>query len=257
MNGHEALRRTITNANSEGRPALIPFLPAGYPKKNVFWDLIRELDQNGADIIEIGVPFSDPVADGPVVEEASMECLNQGVNLNWILNGLREHAPSISAPLVLMGYTNPFFQYGLEKLASDAQASGVSGFIIPDLPLEEFATFRVLNEGPGTTHIPLIGLNTSAERMAAYAQMDPAFVYTVSVMGTTGTKVGTNKRLTEQLTRAQEIFTCPLALGFGIENKAQIQKLGVDIQAVVFGSALIRHIHAGGRPADFMLPWRE
>ncbi|MFO7816762.1 MAG: tryptophan synthase subunit alpha [Thermodesulfobacteriota bacterium] len=255
MNGHEELRRAIKTANAQERPALIPFLPAGYPQKETFWDMIHELDDSGADIIEIGVPFSDPVADGPVVEEASLVCLNQGVDLNWIMEGLAIHSRSISAPLVLMGYTNPFYQYGLQKLGSDATDNGVSGFIIPDLPLEEFPTFRELDTEAGTTLIPLIGLNTSAKRMEAYAGKKPAFVYTVAVMGTTGSKAGGGKRLSEQLDLAGKIFDCPLALGFGIENKSQIAALNADIQAVVFGSALIRHIHSGRLPSEFMHPW--
>jgi len=255
MNGHEKLRLAIKTANVQERPALIPFLPAGYPQKETFWDMIHELDNSGADIIEIGVPFSDPVADGPVVEEASLVCLNQGVDLNWILEGLAVHSRSISAPIVLMGYTNPFYQYGLDKLGSDAVDNGASGFIIPDLPLEEFATFRKLDTDTGTTLIPLIGLNTSTSRMKAYAEKNPAFVYTVAVMGITGSKAGGGRRLKEQLSMAEKIFDCPLALGLGIENKNQIAGLNTDIQAVVFGSALIRHIKKGGKPRDFMRGW--
>ncbi len=257
MTGHAKLRKAIHEANQEKRPALIPFLPAGYPKKESFWDMILELDQSGADIIEIGVPFSDPVADGPVVEEASLASLKQGVDLAWIFKGLEKHGPFISAPLVLMGYSNPFFQFGLADLGREAGTKNVSGFIIPDLPLEEHPTFTEITRESGTTLIPLIGLNTSGERMREYSRTNPAFVYTVSVMGTTGTKAGANNRLNMQLTKAKSIFACPLALGFGIRDKSQIEELGVEVQAVVFGSVLIRHIDAGGNPSGFMHPWRE
>ncbi|MFP4168810.1 MAG: tryptophan synthase subunit alpha [Desulfonatronovibrionaceae bacterium] len=257
MNGHQALHRAIKKANQKKRPALIPFLPAGYPQKSRFWDLIHELDSGGADIIEIGVPFSDPVADGPVVEEASIACLEQGIDLEWILQGLTEQAEYLSAPVVLMGYSNPFYQYGLKGLAQDAAQAGVSGFIVPDLPLEELPAFEGLQSSAETTIIPLIGLNTTAGRMKAYAELDPAFVYTVSVMGTTGTKAGASSRLKSQLALAREIFDCPLALGFGIENKDQIRDLGVEVQAVVFGSALIRHIRQGKSVKEFMRAWTE
>ena len=125
------LEQKIRAANAEGRPALVPFLTAGFPDRSAFWPALMELDENGADIIEIGVPFSDPVADGPVVEEASRRALSDGVSLRGVLTSLRERKGLIKAGVVLMGYVNPFLQYGYENLARDAARGGVHGFIVP------------------------------------------------------------------------------------------------------------------------------
>ena len=130
------LEEKIRQAMAEDRYAVIPFLTAGFPDKDAFWRALGELDSHGADIIEIGVPFSDPVADGPVVESASRQVLSDGITLASILEGLRLRKDYFRAGMVLMGYLNPFLQYGFEKLAKDAREAGVSGVIIPDLPFE-------------------------------------------------------------------------------------------------------------------------
>lgn len=247
------LETAIRTAAAKGRPALIPFLPAGYPDKDRFWTELAGLDQNGADVIEIGVPFSDPVADGPTVEAASLTCLGQGVCLEWILEELQKRTGSISAPLVLMGYANPFLQYGLEKLAADAAAAGVSGMIIPDLPFEERGPFHTPLSAKGIDLIALIGLNTSAERMRLYAEGARGFVYLVTVMGVTGARTQLPPEVLGKLKEAREIFPVPVALGFGISTPEQLTNLPAD--AAVFGSALIKHIDGGGDAAGFMARW--
>ena len=136
------LQKAVERAHALGRRAVIPFITAGFPDKESFWTHLSRIDEAGADIIEIGVPFSDPVADGPVIEQASRDALARGVSLKWILDGLKARKGGFSAELVLMGYVNPFYQYGLEQLARDAEEAGVSGFIVPDMPLEESGMFR-------------------------------------------------------------------------------------------------------------------
>lgn len=128
------LEQKIRDAHTAGRTALIPFVTAGFPTLDTFWGIIEELDANGADVIEIGVPFSDR-GRRPVVEDASRRALEQGVSLNWIMDGLKQRAGNFKAGIVLMGYLNPFLQYGLERFAADAAQAGVSGCIVPDLPL--------------------------------------------------------------------------------------------------------------------------
>ena len=122
------LQEAVERAHALGRRAVIPFITAGFPDKDSFWTHLSRIDESGADIIEIGVPFSDPVADGPVIEQASRDALARGVSLKWILDGLKARKGGFSAELVLMGYVNPFYQYGLEQLARDAEEAGVSGF---------------------------------------------------------------------------------------------------------------------------------
>ncbi|MDR2573552.1 MAG: tryptophan synthase subunit alpha [Desulfovibrio sp.] len=252
------LERKIRHAVDEGRTALIPFLTANFPDKSRFWPNLMELDESGADIIEIGVPFSDPVADGPVVEEASRRALADGVTLRGIMKELLERKGFFKAGLVLMGYLNPFLQYGLEKLADDAAAACVNGFIIPDVPFEEAAPLRDVFRRRGIALIPLVGLNTGEERMRLYAAESEGYVYVVSVMGTTGERNTFAPQVADTLRRARAVFSLPLALGFGLRESSQLENFPRDARpdAVVFGSALLSHLDSGGSAAEFMRRWR-
>ena len=249
------LTERIRAANAAGRKALIPFLPGGFPDRDRFWKELRELDDAGADVIEIGVPFSDPVADGPVVEQASLDCLEGGVCLAWILGELAKRRGEFKAALVLMGYHNPFLKYGFEKLAEDAEDAGVSGFIVPDMPLEESDAFREALEKRGLSLVSLVGLNTTPERMREYAAKSTGFVYFVSVLGTTGVRENLPTRIKAKLAEAREAFDLPMALGFGIKTPDQLAEFGDLVDAAVFGSALIKHIRDGGSSAGFMKAW--
>lgn len=236
---------------------LIPFLTAGFPTVETFWKNLKELDEHGADIIEIGVPFSDPVADGPVIEAASMKALENGVTLKSILEGLRQRKGQFKAKLVLMGYLNPFLQYGFERLAKDATEVGVYGFIIPDLPLDEDAPFRKQLSACGIHLIALVAPNTSLERMKAYAKVATGYVYVISVLGITGVRSEFPPDLSDTLRRARQAFRIPLALGFGFSSPEQLDAIPVADRpdAIIFGSALIRHVEAGYPVADFMRRW--
>ena len=251
------LTQRIRQANAQGRKALIPFLPAGFPDKERFWRELEELDRSGADIIEIGIPFSDPVADGPVVEQASLDCLAQGVCLSWVLGELGKRRSGLQAEIVLMGYLNPFLQYGPEQLAKDAAEAGVAGLIVPDLPLEEAAVLKEPLAAQGLDLIHLVGLNTSPERLALYARVATGFIYFVSVLGTTGARAMLPEEVGGRLSQAREAFNVPVALGFGIKSPDQLKELGGSLDAVVFGSALISHIRDGGSSASFMSSWRQ
>ncbi len=252
------LEKKIRDAAAEGRTALIPFVTAGYPSPETFWNVIGELDESGADIIEIGVPFSDPVADGPVVEAASVRALADGVTLRGIMEGLRARKGTFRAGLVLMGYMNPFLQYGLEKLALDAQKVGVHGVIVPDLPFDEAAEMREILASRGIALIALVGPNTSEERMKLYADVSQGYVYAVSVMGTTGERKSLPPEVTDVLSRARRVFSLPVALGFGLHDPEQLSALPAELRpdAAVFGSSLLRHIAEGKAPADFIRRWR-
>ena len=251
----KSLQQCIEQANAEGRIASIPFVTAGFPDKERFFAVLSDLDANGADIIEIGVPFSDPVADGPVVEDASRRALAQGVNLTWILERLRM-LPSFRAGLVLMGYYNPFLQYGLERLARDAGEAGIRGCIVPDLPLEESGPLRSALSARGLDLISLVGPNTPDERMREYAGPASGYVYVASVMGTTGTRRDLPDAA-ETVRRARAIFNLPVALGFGVSSPDQIAAMAVRPHAAVFGSALLRHLDAKGTAGEFMRAWLD
>ena len=253
------LEEKIRAAKAGGRLALIPFVTAGFPSRERFWSVIRELDEAGADVIEIGVPFSDPVADGPVVEAASIRALECGVTLRGIMEELLEHRGEIKAGLVLMGYMNPFLQYGLEQLAQDAARAGVHGLIVPDLPFDEAGEMRRILREQGVALIALVGPNTSEERMKLYADVSEGYVYVVSVMGTTGERGQLPLEVPRVLERARKVFSLPVALGFGLKRPEQLDELpeGEGPDAAVFGSSLLKHLDAGGAAHDFMEIWTK
>jgi tryptophan synthase alpha chain len=272
------LTAIMENNRRAGRLTRIPFLPAAFPKADEFWDILRESTQNGADIIEIGVPFSDPVADGPQVAEASRLALANGGGLDYIFEGLARCRAELPPGLVLMGYVNPFIQYGwagaakslpggeprdimaasLAILAENLSRAGVAGLIVPDLPLEESEPWREAFKPRGLDLIALVGPNTGLEKMKAYAEGGAGgYVYVVSVLGVTGVREGLPPEVAETLKRARRAFDLPLALGFGLSSPAQLQNLppGERPEGAVFGSALIRHLSLGGAVRDFMAPW--
>ncbi len=253
------LEAKIQAAQAAGRTALIPYIPYGYPDRAAFWEHARGLDAAGADILEIGVPFSDPVADGPVVENAARAALAGGATLAALLEDLTARRGDFSCGLVLMGYLNPFLQYGMERFAQAAAAAGVSGCIVPDLPYEEAAPYRELLAAQGIALITLVGQNTPEDRMRLYAEHSAGYVYVVSVLGTTGQRGTLPPQAQETLRRARGIFSVPLALGFGLREPAQLAALpqAVRPEAAVFGSALIRHLDAGGTPEDFLRVWQH
>ncbi len=251
------LEEKILAAKRSGRTALIPFLTAGFPTVDTFWSTVRELDACGADIIEIGVPFSDPVADGPVVEAASRKALSYGVTLQGIMDLLGEHKGEVNAGLVLMGYMNPFLQYGFERFAREAERVGVKGCIVPDVPVDEAEEMRTLLKAHGIALVPLVGPNTSEERMRLYADVSEGYVYVVSVMGTTGERGALPPEVPDVIARARRVFSLPVALGFGLKRPEQLAGLhdAVRPDAAVFGSSLLRHLEEGKSAASFMEQW--
>lgn len=270
----------IKKNQAAGKLTAIPYLPAAFPKADSFWTTMVELAKNGADIIEIGVPFSDPIADGPVVAAACQKALANGASLDYIFDGLDQHRAELKCGLILMGYVNPFIQYAwdqatdktrggtvaetvaesLRLLAARLARAGVHGLIVPDLPLEESAPWLEALKAQGLELITLVGPNTGLEKMRAYARSGVGgYVYVVSVMGTTGVREGLPPEVEDTLRRAREAFDLPLALGFGLSSPRQVQAIGPAArpEAAVFGSALIKHLESGGRAADFMAVWRN
>jgi tryptophan synthase alpha chain len=270
MGAESRLTDAILSAKAEGRPARIPFLTAGYPDPARFWESLAALDANGADIIEVGIPFSDPVADGPVIAAASQEALGQGAGLAWALEGLRQR--KLKAPIVVMSYANPLLRHGwdraggvtiaertwssLKTLGEALKDAGVSGAIVPDLPLEESKPYREALGLSGIELIALVGPNTTKARMEEYREVAKGYVYVVSVLGTTGVREGLPPEVRDTLVRARGVFSLPLALGFGIKEPGQLEGLGGCLpDAVIFGSALLRHLKSGKDAASFMKPW--
>lgn len=218
------------------------FITAGYPDLESTVDLILGFEKNGADIIELGMPFSDPLADGPTIQYASNVAISNGITMKKIFEMVREVRKSSEIPIILMGYINPVFRYGVEKFCSDAEESGVDGLIIPDAPLEESSIISEAAVKHGLEMIYLVAPNSTDERMRRVDEQSSGFVYCVSVTGVTGARSG------EEVARSVERFIervklnvtkNPKLVGFGIKNHEDAALIAKELDGFIVGSALI------------------
>lgn len=239
----------LEKLRSEGRKGLIPFITAGDPDLAGTIELARGLARAGADIIELGVPFSDPLADGPVIQQASGRALAAGTTLPGILEVVREMKNNCSIPVVLMGYYNPFYKYGLRQLARDAAEAGVDGLIVPDLPCEEAGLLDEAALAQGIDLIYLVAPTTTGPRLEQIASRARGFIYCVSVTGVTGAREELNTDLGEFTGRVRRCTSLPLAVGFGIAGPEQAARVAGYCDAVVVGSALVKIIARYGTAA--------
>ncbi|MBN2808311.1 MAG: tryptophan synthase subunit alpha [Deltaproteobacteria bacterium] len=245
----QRLHKTFTELKKEGRKALITFITAGDPDLAATCDLVDVLVAAGADIVELGVPFSDPLADGPTIQAASTRSLAQGTTLKKIVATVKEIRRRTEIPLVLMTYYNPLYRYGLEKFIADACAAGVDGLIVPDLPLEESAELRCLAAAKLAV-IPLAAPTTPDSRLAEIVAAGRGFLYYVTVTGITGTRTTLPAELAASLDRVKKIAgELPLAAGFGIATPEQARVVGGHADAVIVGSALVEIIARHGATA--------
>ncbi len=228
---------------ASGAMAFIPYLTAGYPSLSVSMEMYRKFAEWGADIIEIGVPFSDPIADGPVIQRATHTALQQGVTLRDILAALRD--TSIPAAKVLMSYLNPLLAYGRERLLADLRAVDVVGLIIPDLPVEEADVWWRSAREHDIDLVFLVAPTSTETRIRKIAARATGFLYCVSVTGTTGERDRLPAGLVRFLDRVRGFTDCPLAVGFGIRDPEQVKHLRGHADGVVVGSRIIRAIHEG------------
>lgn len=247
---HERVTAALRAANAAGRTALIPFVTAGYPEPAAFTGVLRALAETG-DVVEIGVPFSDPMADGLTIQRSSHAAIANGVSLRWIFEQL-EASDAFPAPLVMMSYLNPLLAFGFEALATRAAGAGVAGFIVPDLPLEESAG---LSEALATQGVGLVQLVTPAtppERLARLAQASRGFLYAVTITGITGGESGLPAELAGYLDRVRELSPLPVCAGFGIRTAADVAAVGRHAAGAIVGSALVEVLERGEDPAAFL-----
>lgn len=221
----------------------MPFLTVGYPTLDASKELLMAIVAGGADIIEIGIPFSDPLADGATVQRTSQVALENGASLASGFE-LAEYARAngVEIPLVFMGYVNPFFQYGIEKLAADSQRIGVDGFIIPDLPIEESDDFRLPLAETGVDLIYMVAPTSTDRRIAQVAERASGFVYCVSLTGVTGARSSLADNLAAYIGKVREQVDVPLAIGFGISTPEQVNQAAAIGDGVVVASALINYL---------------
>lgn len=219
---------------------LAAYLTAGYPALDSTPGLVRALEQGGADFIELGVPFSDPLADGATIQRASFRALENGVTLDYCLAVARDlRQEGLQAPVIFMGYYNPFYQYGLERLVGACREAGVDGLIIPDLPPEEALDLAGLCRGASLDIIFMLAPTSTEERIARVCQTASGFVYCVSLTGVTGARSRLSPALAPFLARVRQHTRLPLAVGFGISTREHVQEVSRLAEAAVVGSALI------------------
>ena len=249
--GHETIGAAIRAARARGGPALVAYLTAGFPRKEQFAADVARVAA-AADVLEIGVPFTDPMADGMTIQRASHAALVQGVSLRWILAELAALAPRPLAPLLLMSYLNPLLAFGLDKLPGAARAAGVSGFIVPDLPYEESAELKDALGSAGVGLVQMVTPVTPPARMAMLCGAGQGFIYAVTMTGTTGKCVAVPDEVLRYLSGLRSLSKVPVCAGFGIRNREQVARLDAHVDGVVVGSALVEVLEQGGDPVAFL-----
>ncbi|MEJ2513793.1 MAG: tryptophan synthase subunit alpha [Gammaproteobacteria bacterium] len=251
MQAHERISRAIAAAGQEGRTAMVAFITAGYPHKAEFREVLADVART-ADVVEVGVPFTDPMADGLTIQRASKEAIAQGVTLSWILDEIGAMDPPPAAPVVLMSYLNPLLAMGYDTLAGRAAAAGVAGFIVPDLPLDESEELDRALAAKGLALVQLVSPVTAPGRLAAAARASRGFLYAVNVTGITGGAVRGSGQLTEYLGRCVEAAEVPVCAGFGIRSPEQVAELGRVVPGVIVGSALVEALERGEKGSAFL-----
>ena len=249
--GHQTIGAAIRAANARGEPALVAFMTAGFPQRARF---IADLARVAAasDVVEIGVPFTDPMADGMTIQRASHAALMQGVTLRWILGELTAMQPRPAAPLLLMSYLNPLLAYGLDRLPGAARAAGVAGFIVPDLPFEECADLKTALEGQGVGLVQMVTPVTPPERLAMLCREAQGFIYAVTMTGTTGKAVSVPDEVIRYLEQVRALAPIPVCAGFGIRGREQVERLRAHVDGVIVGSALVEVLERGEDPVAFL-----
>jgi tryptophan synthase alpha chain len=255
MKPHERITAAIRSVAHGGEPALVAYLTAGFPKREQFAVQLAAIAA-AADVVEIGVPFTDPMADGVTIQRASQAALAQGVTLKWILAELARLGP-IRTPLVLMSYLNPLLAFGVAALADAAASAGVAGFIVPDLPLDESSELSAALEARGIALVQMVTPVTEPKRLAALCAGSRGFVYAVTMTGTTGRNVAVPDEVIAYLDRVRAGASIPVCAGFGIRTREQVVRLTGHVDGVVVGSALVEVLERGEDPQRWLRGLRK
>ena len=243
MNGLTHIANAFQAAHRAGRAALMPYLTLGYPDRALSPGLTAAAAASGADLLELGIPFSDPLADGPTIQHSTQVALRQGMTVARCFDQVRQlRATGVAQPLLLMGYFNPVLAYGASRFVDDAAQAGVDGLIIPDLPPEEAVSLEVNCKHKGLALVYLAPPNAAPQRLALLAERTSGFLYLVSVQGVTGVRASLPPSLDDFVKRARLCAHTPLAVGFGIASPAQAAAVGRIADGVIVGSAMIRAI---------------
>jgi tryptophan synthase alpha chain len=251
---HERISAAIRAGSTRG-PALVAFMTAGYPRREHFREQLAAV-AGAVDVVEIGVPFTDPMADGVTIQRSSREALAQGVTLAWILDELAA-MPAVQAPLLLMSYLNPLLSFGYAKLAEAAGRARVAGFIVPDLPFDEGGELAGALETHGIALVQMATPVTTPERLRKVCGASRGFVYAVTMTGTTGKSVAVPDDVIAYLRRVRAVSQVPVCAGFGIRSREQVARLAGHVDGVVVGSALVEVLERGEDPAAWLRGLRQ
>ena len=237
---------------------IIPFVTAGYPTKESTLGIIEAAVDSGVRIIELGMPFSDPIADGPVIQKSSLTAIANGVDLPWILKITKEATAKFDIQIILMGYINPIMRYGENRFIEAAAAAGVKGLIIPDLPPEEGEHLYTAAISNGISPIYLVAPNTAPSRVADLGKMAPAFLYAVATLGVTGSGSDRDEEIITYLEGIRSATDTPFVVGFGIKSTTDVARLMNHTDGLVIGSALIHALEGstdvGKTTREFLTP---
>lgn len=250
MQPHERIAKAIAAANASGRTGLVPFITAGYPEPSTFISTLKAIAAVG-DVVELGIPFSDPMADGMTIQRSSYIAIENGVTLTWVFEQL-ENAGEIDAPLVMMSYLNPLLAFGYANLADRALTTGVCAFIVPDLPYEESEEIRNALEAKGIGLIQLVTPATPDKRLKMLADASRGFLYAVTITGITGGDTGLPNDLAEYLDKVSAVSPLPVCAGFGIRAAADVANVGKHAAGAIVGSALVEVLERGDDPAAYL-----
>ena len=248
MSPKEKISDAILKAR--GGTAVVAFVTAGFPSRDKFREHLMQVG-NAADVVEIGVPFTDPMADGMTIQRSSREALRQGVSLRWLLEELAAMQRP-KAPLLLMSYLNPLLAFGFKELAAASVRAGVCGFIVPDLPFDESDDFRSALEPHGLALIQMVTPVTEPARLAKLCSASQGFVYAVSMTGTTGRTAAVPGEVTAYLDAVRRASKLPVCAGFGIRSRAQVEQLRAHVAGVIVGSALVEVMENGQDAGSFL-----
>ena len=237
---------TFTRLRAARTPGLVTYVTAGDPDLSRTAGILRALERGGADVVEVGVPFSDPLADGPVIQRATERALEAGTTLVKVLDLLEGIRATFRPPVVIFSYANPIFRLGVEAFADRAQAAGVDGVLVLDLPIEEADEFRGLMTARGIDTVLLLSPTTSDERLRRAVALGSGFLYAISRLGVTGIRDHLAEGAEEMVGRIRRVTDMPVALGFGISRPEHVREVGRWVDAAVVGSALVNVIAEAG-----------
>ena len=246
LTGLEAVDEVFRRTAEEGRAAFMPYFTLGYPDYETSLDIIQAMAEAGADGFEIGIPFSDPLADGPTIQRSSQVALENGITVRKVLEGVRElRERGVTQPMFMFSYLNPLINYGTEQFVRDAKAAGADGFVIPDLPPEETAMFADTCDEENLALIFFLAPTSNDKRIEVVAQAARGFIYVVSVTGVTGSRTELPDDLTDFIGNVRTKTDQPLVLGFGISTPEQVKTLHGLVDGFIVGSELVRTAEKG------------